>query len=83
MKVTKSAELVSTIICVACMVSFWTIIVCSDIMDYLKMGDEQINITEWKKKKIQGFERKKENSPLKSKIYKTVRFEKKHNESFV
>ena len=63
-KLVKNFQWSSTIICIVCIVSFWIVIIGSDLLDYFKMGHEQIDINEWKREKLYG--EKKDNSKLKN-----------------
>jgi hypothetical protein len=44
----------STIICIICIITFWTLIVGSDVLDYLKIGHEKIDMNEWRREKYYG-----------------------------
>jgi hypothetical protein len=58
----------STIICIICIIIFWTMVVGSDVLDYLRIGDEQIDMNEWRREKYYGKSEKDE--PKKNIAYK-------------
>jgi hypothetical protein len=45
----------STIICIVFIITFWTLIMGRDVLDYLKIGHKKININEWKREKYSVF----------------------------
>jgi hypothetical protein len=51
----------STIICILFIITFWILIVGSDVLDYFKIGDEHIDINEWRREKYYGKDGKEEN----------------------
>ncbi len=50
----KTFQWTSTIICIICIITFWTLIVGSDVLDYLKIGHEHIDMNEWRREKYYG-----------------------------
>ncbi len=56
----RNFQWTSTIICIICIIIFWTLIVGSDVLDYLKIGDENIDMNEWRREKYYGKNEKEE-----------------------
>jgi len=56
----KTFQWTSTIICIICLITFWTLIVGSDVFDYLRIGHEQIDMNEWRREKYYGKSEKDE-----------------------
>jgi len=52
-KVIRYVQWTSTIICIICIITFWTLIVGNDVLNYFKIGNEKIDINEWKHEKLQ------------------------------
>jgi hypothetical protein len=50
----KTFQWTSTIICIICLITFWTLILGSDVLDYLKIGDQHIDMNEWRREKYYG-----------------------------
>ena len=50
----KTFQWTSTIICIICLITFCTLIVGSDVLDYLRIGHEQIDMNEWRREKYYG-----------------------------
>jgi hypothetical protein len=61
----KTFQWTSTIVCIICIIIFWTLIVGSDVLDYLKIGHEKIDMNEWRREKYYG---KNDNKETKRKI---------------
>jgi hypothetical protein len=57
----KYFQWTSTIICIICIITFWTLIVGSDALDYFKIGNEHINMNEWRREKYYGKHGKEDN----------------------
>ena len=53
-KVVKNVQWTSTIICIVCIAIFWLLVIGSDILNYLKIGSEDIFRNEWRREKLQG-----------------------------
>ncbi len=51
----------STIICIVCIFTFWILIGGSDVLDYFRIGDEHINMNEWRREKYYGKDDKEDN----------------------
>jgi hypothetical protein len=58
-KVVKNVQWTTTIICIVCILIFWLLVIGSDVLDYLKIGDEHIDMNEWRHEKLHGYKRKK------------------------
>ena len=56
----KTFQWTSTIICIICLIIFWTLIVGSDVLDYLRIGHEHIDMNEWRREKYYGKSEKAE-----------------------
>jgi hypothetical protein len=71
-KVVKSIQWITTIICILCILIFWLLIICSDLLNYFKIGDAHIDMNEWRREKLHGeiikAKKKKRNFVLKTKI---------------
>ena len=67
----------TTIICIICLITFWTIIIGTDLFSYFKIGHERIGINKWRREKLHG---KKVDEETSSKNFKktpkskTIRF---------
>ena len=55
----KTAQWLTTIICIVCMVVFCVIIVGNDVLSFLKLGIKRIDINEWRREKLHGIKSKK------------------------
>ena len=53
-KIVKGIQMTSTIICAVCLVTFGCLVLCNDVLVYLKIGSEHIDIGKWKRKKLHG-----------------------------
>ncbi len=53
-KLVKNVQWTSTFICVICISTFWLIVIGSDVLDYLKIGSEHIDMDEWRREKFHG-----------------------------
>jgi hypothetical protein len=53
-KKVKYTQWTTTIICIVCIITFWLVIITSDILDYLKIGSEHIDMNEWRHEKLHG-----------------------------
>ncbi len=60
-KAVKYVQWTATIICIICLTIFCIIIVSNDLLNYFKICNERIDITEWKREKLYG----KEDKPAK------------------
>jgi hypothetical protein len=60
----KTFQWTSTIICIVFIISFWTLIVGSDVLDYLKIGHEHIDMNEWRREKYYGKNEKEDNKRI-------------------
>ena len=69
-KVVKTIQWTTTIICIVCLIIFWILIIGSDILSCLKIGNEHINLKEWRLEKIRGKKVKKANK---------IKFNKRNN----
>jgi hypothetical protein len=71
-KVVKSIQWTTTIICILCILIFWLLIIGSDVLGYFKIGHERIDMNEWRREKLHGeiikAKKKKRNFVLKTKI---------------
>ena len=64
-KIVRYVQWTTTIICIICLITFWFVIISSDILDFLKIGDEIIDVKKWKRQKIFGKEKIKRNNSIK------------------
>jgi hypothetical protein len=55
-KIVRFVQWTTTVICIICLIKFWFVIIGSDVLDYLKVGDEIIDVKKWKRQKIFGKE---------------------------
>jgi len=72
-KIVRYIKWTTTIICIICVITFWCVIIGSDVLDYFKIGDEIIDVKKWKRQKIFGKEkikRKIKRINLKRKFHK-------------
>jgi hypothetical protein len=53
-KVVKNVQSTSTIICIVCISTFWLLVIGSDVLDFLKIADEHIDMNEWRREKFHG-----------------------------
>ena len=53
-KIVKGVKLTATIICIVCLATFGCLIICSDVLDYLKIGSEHIDMDNWRREKLHG-----------------------------
>ena len=53
-RVVKYTQWTTTIICFICIASFWLLIIGSDVLDYLKIGHEHIDMDKWRSEKFRG-----------------------------
>jgi hypothetical protein len=51
LKIVKSFQLTSTIICLICFIIVWSLVLTADILSYLKIGHKRVKINEWKQQK--------------------------------
>jgi hypothetical protein len=56
-KVVKNVQWFSTAICIVTLVMLWLSFICSDILDFLKIGHEHIDMNKWRHEKIYGEDR--------------------------
>ncbi len=56
--VVKNVQWTSTIICIVCISTFWLLIIGSDVLDFLKIADEHIDMDKWRREKLHGEKRK-------------------------
>jgi hypothetical protein len=73
-KAVKSVQWTTTIICIVCIVIFWILTIGNDVLDFFKIGSEDIDINEWRREKFHGKEVKSENKTknVKKKIKKNA-----------
>jgi len=57
-KIVKNVQWSATAICIAVILTFWTLVICSDILDYFKIGHYHIDMKEWRFEKFHGYKRK-------------------------
>ena len=71
-KALKNFQLTSTIICIIFLSSVWVIVSSSDLLNYLDIGSEHIDMDEWRREKLHGKEliKKKKQKKIKKKIVK-------------
>jgi hypothetical protein len=60
--VVKSVQWLSIAICIFSIILFWCLVIASDILDYLKIGDEHIDMDEWRHEKLHGEKKAKQNT---------------------
>ncbi len=53
-KVVKSVQWLSTTICIVTISLLWLIFIGSDVLDYLKIGSEHIDMDKWRREKFHG-----------------------------
>ena len=53
-KALKNAQMTSTIICIIFLSSFWMLLSCSDLLNFLDIGSEHIDMNEWRREKFHG-----------------------------
>jgi hypothetical protein len=58
-KLVKNVQWSTTAICIAVILTFWTLVICSDILDFFKIGHDHIDMNEWRSEKFHGLNRKK------------------------
>ena len=46
--------------CIICLITFWTLIVGSDVLKKFKIGDEHIDMNKWRREKYYGKSEKAE-----------------------
>ena len=61
-KLVKSVQWTTTTICIFSICLLWLIFIGSDILDYLKIGDEHIDMNEWGREKLHGEKKAKQNT---------------------
>jgi amino acid transporter len=62
----KNVQTTATIISIVFIIIFWIIIIGSDVLDYFKIGNQHIDMDEWRREKFRGEKVK----PKKTKIVK-------------
>ena len=63
-KVVKYVQWTTTIICIVCITIFWLLVIGSDVLDYLKIGSEHIDMDKWRREKLHG---EKTRKPIRNK----------------
>ena len=53
-KTLRYTQWTSTIICIICMITFCILIIGNDVLNYFKIGNEKIDINEWREEKLHG-----------------------------
>ena len=66
-RVVKSIQWTTTIICILCILIFWMMIVGSDVLGYFKIGHERTGMNEWRREMLYGEPKKKKRKNV---IYK-------------
>jgi len=61
-KILQGIQWLSIAICIFSIVLFWCLVIGSDILDYLKIGDEHIDMDEWRREKLHGEKFAKQNT---------------------
>jgi hypothetical protein len=65
-KAVKSVQMTATIISIVFLIIFWIIIIGTDVLDYFEIGNEHIDMDEWRREKFHGEKAK----PKKAKKFK-------------
>jgi hypothetical protein len=53
-KVVKNVQWTTTIICIVSISTFWLLVIGSDLLDFLNIGSEHIDMNEWRREKLHG-----------------------------
>jgi hypothetical protein len=57
-KAVKYVQWTTTIICIICLTLVWIVIISNDLLNYFKICNERIDISEWKRERLYGKEDK-------------------------
>jgi hypothetical protein len=58
-KIVKNVQWSATAICIAVIITFWTLVIGSDVLDYFKIGNYHIDMNQWRFEKFHGLNRGK------------------------
>jgi hypothetical protein len=61
-KILQGIQWLSIAICIFSIVLFWLLVITSDVLDYFKIGDEHIDMDEWRHEKLHGEKKVKQNT---------------------
>jgi hypothetical protein len=73
-KKVKYTQWTTTIICMICIATFWFVIITCDILNYLKIGNEHVDMDEWRHEKLHGKNNKVKHENKKKKNGSTQTF---------
>jgi len=66
-KLVKNIQWTTTIICIVCILIFWIFVISNDAMNYFKICNQRIDISEWKREKLYGKKDKQKKTKKKKK----------------
>jgi hypothetical protein len=52
LKIVKNVQWLATAICIIVILIFWSLVIGSDVLDFLKIADEHIDMDEWRHEKF-------------------------------
>ncbi len=67
-KILKSVQWLTTVICIIVLTLFWAVVINFDILSYLNIGHKRIDLDDWKHEQYHGYKREKGEFTSKTKL---------------